>query len=667
MNRYILIVVIIFSALLINSQIVITEIMYNDGGTTDSLEFIEIMNNTSDSVAISDFVLKGRTINFKFPEKILKPGGLLTVCKNSITFQKYFRFYPYQWDSGGLNNNMDSLLLISNTGDTLDRVDYLEDGEWPSLADGKGYSLSLCDPAKDNNRGLNWQASPVYAGFYYHGTQIHANPGKANYCSFDIQFLKQTDGSGNLINKNKNAYVDGTVCGANFNPSGLQFSVVDHNNEGIWIYSSKNFSYNFHEGDKIELWGRFEDFNGQGQISPDSVLLIKKDSVKINAKLVTKFEEEDEGNLLRIENVRILNFSQWTNSGSGFNVDVADSQDTFVMRVDKDINIFGKQAPSGNFSVTGILGQYDKTSPFLDGYQLFPRYTDDISPYNIDTYPLKTIGEMTHIDAVGVSISKGTACELRGVVYGINLRPNGLQFTIIDDENNGIGMFSNSKNYGYSVREGDFIATRGKIDQYSGLMQMAIDTIILLGQNSQLVSPATVNELNENTESQLIKIMNLSLKDPSQWKGTGESVNVTLTDGNREFIMRIDNDCDLSTKPAPDYKFDLTGLGGQFDTTSPYLDGYQIFPRYSADIEKTSALTDSENEIMIYPNPSKDKIYVSDKGRSLIFSELYTVQGRIVRNFGKSEILEIDDLNEGIYILKCHTMLGVLFKRIVKI
>lgn len=234
-------------------------------------------------------------------------------------------------------------------------------------------------------------------------TQIPEN----NYCSFDIQLLKQTDGAGNLINKNKNAFVDGTVCGSNFNQAGLQFSIVDYNNEGVWIFSSRNFSYNFHEGDKVELWGKFEDFNGLGQIYLDSIVLIQIDSVKINPKLITKFNEEDEGNLVSLENVKILNYSQWLNSGSGFNVDVTNLQDTFTIRIDKDVNIYGKQAPAGTFSVTGLLGQYDKTSPFLDDYQLFPRYVEDISPYNTSAYPLKSIGEMTQSDDKGTAISKG--------------------------------------------------------------------------------------------------------------------------------------------------------------------------------------------------------------------------------------------------------------------
>ena len=647
-------------------NLVITEIMYNDGGTTDSLEFIEILNNGVDSVSLLGVVLKGRTVSFTFPEKKIKPGGITVVCNNNEAFKKYFKYNTHQWNSGGLNNKQDSLLLISPAGDTLDKVFYHEDGEWPSQADGKGYSLSLCDPSQDNNNGLKWQAASVYAGFKYMGNEIHANPGKYNYCSFDIQYLKQTDDEGSLIFEGALPYIEGQVCGSNFNPNGNQFSVVDHNNEGIWIYSNKKFSYTFHEGDKIAVWGQFENYNSLGQISVDSIVLLKSDTVKIIPKTINKLTEEDEGNLLKIENVKILNFSQWSNSGSGFNVSVYNNIDTFTIRIDKDVDIFNRQAPAGTFNVTGLLGQYDKESPYYDGYQLYPRYLKDINPYNTDNYPLKSIPEITLLDDNGIAKFKSMPYEVRGIVYGINLRPNGLQFTIIDNENNGIGVFSSTKKYGYTVTEGDLIAVRGKLDQYAGLIQMAVDTIILLSKQNSLIEPIIVSQLNENTESKLIKILGLTLKNPSEWKGTGESVNVSVTDGDHDFIMRIDNDCNLSTLQAPDYKFNLTGIGGQFDNSIPYLDGYQIFPRYSQDLEKSSSYNDEIDIIRAFPNPVTSELQIIDPYDIIIKGELTNISGKIVIPFMQNNSFDMSSLNHGIYIAKIVTKQGLRILKVVK-
>ena len=49
------------------------------------------------------------------------------------------------------------------------------------------------------------------------------------------------------------------------------------------------------------------------------------------------------------------------------------------MRIDSDTNIDGTPTPAGTFSVVGVLGQFDTSSPFDSGYQLFPRALADIT------------------------------------------------------------------------------------------------------------------------------------------------------------------------------------------------------------------------------------------------------------------------------------------------
>ncbi|MEZ4908707.1 MAG: hypothetical protein R2771_13945 [Saprospiraceae bacterium] len=105
-------------------------------------------------------------------------------------------------------------------------------------------------------------------------------------------------------------------------------------------------------------------------------------------------------------------YSQWTGSGSGFNVTVTDGTNSYALRIDNDVDVYSKAAPVGKFNVSGLLGQYDKTSPYLDGYQLFPRYESDFDPYNTEGYPYKTIGEVTVVDDSGIALSDGENCEL---------------------------------------------------------------------------------------------------------------------------------------------------------------------------------------------------------------------------------------------------------------
>ena len=70
--------------------------------------------------------------------------------------------------------------------------------------------------------------------------------------------------------------------------------------------------------------------------------------------------------------------SQWTNLNSGFDVDVTNGVDNFVMTIDADTDIFGTTVPEGTFNLIGIGGQFDRDAPFTDGYQIIPRYQPDI-------------------------------------------------------------------------------------------------------------------------------------------------------------------------------------------------------------------------------------------------------------------------------------------------
>ncbi len=651
------------------TKLVITEILYNDPGSPDSLEFIELFNAGKETTYLENFELKSNAINFIFPDRYIKPNQFLIISKNKSTFNKYFNTYSLSWGNGGLSNKSDTIILLDNNLDTLDIVEYHESGDWPEEADGYGYSLSLCNPISDNNNGQNWQASPISAGFKYNNIEIHANPGQKNYCGYDIEYLHEKDSIGAIIHSDANPFIEGTIYGINYNSKGLQFVVADENDRGIWCYSyDKNFGYSVHEGDKIILWGTMNQFYGLEQIKLDSVILAQEDSIISSPKIVTNLNESTEGQLVTLENVHLVDYTKWSNSGSGFNVRVTNDIDTFNIRIDNDSEIYGHPHPLGTFNITGLGGQYDKIKPYFDGYQLLPRYLTDIDPYDGEAYPYKHINEVTQIDDEGVGLSIGEKCELRGVVYGTNLRPNGLQFTIIDELKDGISVFLKTGNKGFTVVEGYYISIKGQIDQYNGLLQIIPDTIVVISEESSQYPPYTVTKLDENTESQLVTIKNCSIKKPEEWKGDGSSFNVTITNGNNDFTMRIDNDIDLSTMTAPDYSFNLTGIGGQYDPSKPYTDGYQIMPRYASDIEKTtSTFEQEEDNIVVYPNPVNDYIFINTNGKIFNKAVIYSTTGiKEIEIPFKSKIM-VSNLFPGIYNIIIYGKNEVIVKKFLKI
>lgn len=208
-------------------------------------------------------------------------------------------------------------------------------------------------------------------------------------------------------------------------------------------------------------------------------------------------------------------------------------------------------------------------------------YTVNIEDNDFPTYPIGTINT---VDSAGLGDSTGVTAWIGGIVYGVNLRPSGLQFTIIDNTG-GISLFDFNQVSGYVVQESDSISVLGTIGQFNGLLQINPDSIIVHGTGFTLKQPTQVSTLVEANESDLLVFENAYLVDPAQWTGSGSGFNLDVTNGTDTITVRVDADVDAYSLPAPTGMFNVCGLGGQFDSSSPYDDGYQLLPRYKEDFK----------------------------------------------------------------------------------
>ena len=188
------------------------------------------------------------------------------------------------------------------------------------------------------------------------------------------------------------------------------------------------------------------------------------------------------------------------------------------------------------------------------------------------------------VDADGVAVNNGTEFTVAGIVHGVNMNAAGLSFTIID-QTGGIGLYSNDPLDDYTVTEGDSVVVTGTVNQFNGLTQLTPTSIVLVSQGNDTMEPIIVTSFDESVESQVVTVECVYLLEPGQWTGTGSGFNVTITDGaDLQLTVRIDNDVDLYSATAPTGTFNISGIVGQFDSNSPFLEGYQMFPRYAADI-----------------------------------------------------------------------------------
>lgn len=155
--------------------LVITEIMYNPiEGPTDTTEFIEIYNNDVVSVDLINYTLTYNTNAFTFPTSVvLDPGEYALVSTNATAATAFYGMPFIQGNTTGVSNAGTVVKLKSPNGLLVDSLVYDDVAPWDTLADGDGYSLTLCDPDLDNTVAANWSLGTVL-----YGTSTYADPGQ---------------------------------------------------------------------------------------------------------------------------------------------------------------------------------------------------------------------------------------------------------------------------------------------------------------------------------------------------------------------------------------------------------------------------------------------------------------------------------------------------------
>ena len=377
-------------------DLVISEIMYNPPEEgADSTEFIELYNNDTVPVNLIGYYFS-EGIEFTFPEIIISPSEYIVITRDSNAFASYYGFTPFQWSSGTLINSGELIELRNFGGNVAATVAYDNTADWSLAADGAGASLVLCNPNLDNNDPTNWNESISSTGIVIDGKAIFADPGMENNCLIplspypprSIGEMTMTDSQGVLDSLGQSFQIKGIVHGVNLNASngGTQFVLIDENGDGITVYNGANdFGYLVMEKDEVMVQGELTQFNGLAEIIPDTLWTISSNNAIVIPQEVTTLNESTESQLISIKNLSIIDSNDWNNSNtSGFTVEVTNGTDTFEMRIDQDVDLYEMDVPSFSFNLTGLGGQYDSEIPYSEGYQILPRYFQDLEMITSD-------------------------------------------------------------------------------------------------------------------------------------------------------------------------------------------------------------------------------------------------------------------------------------------
>lgn len=139
--------------------LVITEINYNPPGAVDSLEFVEIYNNTSAAIDLNGVNFTAGLV-FTFPTDTIQPGQYRVVAASAAAMQRHFGIIAYEYAaSQSLLNTGEALILRDGLSNIIDSVQYGVANPWPNTANGRGASLVLCDYSANNNVSTAWLAS----------------------------------------------------------------------------------------------------------------------------------------------------------------------------------------------------------------------------------------------------------------------------------------------------------------------------------------------------------------------------------------------------------------------------------------------------------------------------------------------------------------------------
>lgn len=163
------------------SKIVLSEIFYDDTGSDEGKEFIEIYNGNNGECDLSDCMLvdgSGSSIPFVFPENSTVIAlGIAIVAKSRDDFLIRFGFSPdYSEFTFTLNNSGETVFLMNPDGVVIDCVyieggssDYPADEEWVSLelpSAEEGYSVQRMS-FDDSDTFTDWIAGLPSPGVWW--------------------------------------------------------------------------------------------------------------------------------------------------------------------------------------------------------------------------------------------------------------------------------------------------------------------------------------------------------------------------------------------------------------------------------------------------------------------------------------------------------------------
>ncbi len=390
---------------------------YAEGSSNN--KYIEIFNPTASTVSLAGYIVYTNGNGGAFTNSFVMTGSLASGDVYMITTNQADPSIQAAADTSLsfpsiVHYNGDDALILVNGSDTIDIIGEpgIDPGQsWP-VGTGSTKEFTLVRMATVDSGSTDWSTGAAEWDVYpqntwtYMGMHTSSNcasapppppPPTGNIPTYAISDVTGINTGGVADSLGVNCKLIGTVMGIDMqgSPTAIQFTIHD-GIDGIGCYSSASAAqaYSVMEGDQVRLIGSIGQFNGLTQIYPDSIAFISSGNPLPTPTVVTQLGENTESELVTFENASLVDVSQWTGSGSGFNVDITNGIDTIAMRIDNDVDLYSQVPPTSPFDVTGIGGQFTFSLGSFNGYQLLPRYAEDIVPASAVYVPKLVVSEI---------------------------------------------------------------------------------------------------------------------------------------------------------------------------------------------------------------------------------------------------------------------------------
>jgi len=383
-------------------DIIITEIMPNPGGTDSDREWFEIYNTTDSPINLNGWILHDAGTN---------PGTDVIVGDNIIAPHDYFVFcveadsltnggvpedydYVYGYSGTGLAlSNTEDNLQINAPGDILiDSVHYVF-ASWPC---GDGSSMQLKDVALDNDVVTNWCAS---VNMWSGSMGDFGTPGAASDCippdtvAMTICETRSQTDCGVLDSLDVLARVKGVVS---FADTCMDMAFIQDGGCGITLYGLSvetvfpaPANRIMRSGDSVQVTGYLTQYAGLAEIAyafgmTPMVALLDSDKVvtvtSLACSLISDAADVDddscsgedyESEKVQVDNITFVNAGTFSPGDANYAATCA-AGDTIMVRVDSCSSFLDQAIPVGSVNMVGILGQFDWSLCYCQGYQVYP-------------------------------------------------------------------------------------------------------------------------------------------------------------------------------------------------------------------------------------------------------------------------------------------------------